>query len=307
MGEVIGNVVGNRGGLYCLRLSTMDELSDVMEELFEAAGLDAVSWQYNNDGAMHFEVYFDEESGAEAGKATVLEMLRERGLEGRARVTVSWMGRRDWEDAWKDFFHVQRVSDRLVIKPSWEEWNSEVGDCVITLDPGMSFGTGQHATTRGCLAVLDRMSAAGRGGSLLDVGCGSGVVSIAAALLGYGPVLAIDLDPVAVDAARVNVESNAVSGRVECVQGDIRDWVAPGSFRTVVANMLAGELVEAAPHIVPSLSEERDAVMVLAGMLHEQEGGIAELYRGLGLEVLETIRDPLWSVLVLGREGRDRV
>lgn len=116
----------------------------------------------------------------------------------------------DWANAWKQYYTVQRIGERSVIVPSWLEYEAQPDDIVLSLDPGMAFGTGQHPTTQLCMRLIERFAKPGQRG--LDLGTGSGILAIAAAKLGSGPILALDNDPIAVEAAAVNVKHNGVAG-----------------------------------------------------------------------------------------------
>lgn len=146
--------------------------------------------------------------------------------------TVRDVQEEDWANAWKEHFHAHRVGDRLVIKPTWREFVGGPDDLLISLDPGMAFGTGLHPTTQLCLRALERLIEPGD--RVLDVGTGSGILSIAAARLGADPVFAVDLDGVAIEAAWANVDANGLRGVVHVRHGDASDLPEAGSFDVVV-------------------------------------------------------------------------
>jgi ribosomal protein L11 methyltransferase len=182
---------------------------------------------------------------------------------------------------------------RLAIVPSWHE--PPAGRAVVRLDPGVAFGTGTHPTTRLCLAWLEREL--GAGSSVLDYGCGSGILSIAACVLGAGEVVGIDIDPQAVEAARANARRNAVAARYTGTQGTGQ------KFDIVIANILANPLIVLAPtlarHVAPG------GRIVLSGILERQAEAVAQAYAQasppLALEVWE--RDDGWVALAGRRDG----
>ncbi|MHB8766276.1 MAG: 50S ribosomal protein L11 methyltransferase, partial [Deferrisomatales bacterium] len=142
-----------------------------------------------------------------------------------------------WQDAWKEFFRPTQVSPRLAVCPSWEAWRpDDPAVRVIRMDPGRAFGTGTHETTRVCLRILDEELARDLPGELLDVGCGSGILSIGSLLLGLPAALAVDIDPLAASATRENAAANGVGGRLRVVCGDLRS--IRGRYPLVVANIL---------------------------------------------------------------------
>ena len=148
----------------------------------------------------------------------------------------------DWANAWKAFHPVQRVGERIVLKPTWREYEPQPHELVVELDPGMAFGTGQHPSTRMCLLAVERhVRQAMR---VIDVGVGSGILAILAARLGAGEVFACDVDPLAVSAARENVALNRVAACVRVESGSLGDWeLDAGSWDLILMNILAPVIV----------------------------------------------------------------
>jgi ribosomal protein L11 methyltransferase len=203
----------------------------------------------------------------------------------------------EWRDAWKKHFRVDHVTPRLVIVPSWEPYTPAAGEVTLDLDPGRAFGTGSHASTRLCLRELDKIER--RVARFLDVGSGSGILSIAAAKLHPAATgVALDVDPIAVDAARENLERNGVSARVSV--GDQPLEALDGVFDLVLANIQADVLEALAPSLAARVGG--GGLAVLSGLLTPQTSGIAAIYARAGMEVVATrvsVDDPEWSALVL--------
>jgi ribosomal protein L11 methyltransferase len=203
----------------------------------------------------------------------------------------------DWADRWKAHFKPLRVGERIIVCPTWEEVNPGPREKVIHLDPGRAFGTGHHETTRLCLEWIEAWAKA-RGdaapGSLLDVGTGSGLLAMGAALLGFQPVLGVDNDPEAVEVARENVILNRLLDRVEILSGTARE--VQGRFDVVVANIQAKPLTEMAEVLAVRLN--RSGRLALGGILLEQKDSVQASYeaRGLRLEELKTAGE--WCLLV---------
>lgn len=153
-----------------------------------------------------------------------------------------WQDHEEWGESWRRGLRVRRITDRLVVSPSWEDPDPAPGELVIVLDPGMAFGTAEHPTTRGCLRLLDRTVAPGE--RVADIGAGSGILSIAAALLGADRVVALEMDPWALAAARENVVTNGVEDRVQVVEGEVDAGFLPEEppFDGIVSNIEAGVL-----------------------------------------------------------------
>ncbi|NMA42925.1 MAG: 50S ribosomal protein L11 methyltransferase [Oligosphaeraceae bacterium] len=206
------------------------------------------------------------------------------------------MRKEDWAESWKRHFHSFKASERIVVKPSWESYEAQPGELVLELDPGMCFGTGYHGTTKACLRLMDSLQAElGTGISFLDAGCGSGILSIAAKILGYAPVLAFDHDPQAVCTATENLQT---AGYVDVIpeQGDVQDYRPAQPCRVVAANILASVLVEHAENIVGYVDKSMmPGYLILSGILHEQYEEVKARYVALGLEERTKISLDEWS------------
>jgi ribosomal protein L11 methyltransferase len=250
---------------------------------------DATTMDKSDAADVHRVVVSFADAPPEDLQARVDACLAELGLAASA-VQTQRHDEDTWKEGWKAFFRGQRLSARLAVRPPWEVDDPEAPVTVI-IDPGMAFGTGTHETTRGVMRALDAHLPAAPT-TLLDVGCGSAILSIAAARLGHRAV-GVEIDPVAVDNARHNLRLNGVGDRVELHVGSA-DAVA-GRFPVVVANILAHILVELAPLIV----ERTGDVLVLSGMLHGQVDAVRAAYAAL--DEVERLEEGPWTVLVLRR------
>ncbi|MFL5646556.1 MAG: 50S ribosomal protein L11 methyltransferase [Chloroflexota bacterium] len=179
--------------------------------------------------------------------ATALGHLQAFGLRPIGELRTRIVHEADWAEAWKAYFPVMRIGKRLVIRPTWRRHRRSPDDIVLALDPGMAFGTGLHPTTRLCLQALEDRADRGPLGRVLDVGCGSGILSIAAVKLGATRALGVDIDPIAIEATEANASHNRVGRRIRAREGSIP--TGDGPFDTVLANLIAGILVELAPHL----------------------------------------------------------
>ena len=204
----------------------------------------------------------------------------------------------DWQHAWREHFHTLRVGSRIVIVPTWRSHSPSHGDVVIELDPGMAFGTGHHPTTTMCLAALEDLVSPGC--SVLDLGCGSGILSIASAKLGASEVLALDIDPTAVETAAANVRQNGVDAAVIVAEGTLPNpSLKPGGYDVVVANIsstvirnLAGSIARAA---------RRGGTVVASGVLEQAQGPVVERLEEVGLRLVRAEADGDWVALRLVR------
>ncbi len=201
-----------------------------------------------------------------------------------------------WASAWKEHFRPFRVGRRILLVPSWETPAPGPGDVVIRLDPGMAFGSGLHASTQLCLALLEERLRPGD--RVADVGTGSGILGIAAALLGAGRIVAIDEDPIAVRVATANVASNGVADRVWVTAGDLLEPVAD-PVDLVLANLTAGVL-EAMAGAVPSRLRP-GGLIVASGIIDAGLADVSAAFARAGLFVDETRALEEWRALVARR------
>ncbi|WP_035245936.1 50S ribosomal protein L11 methyltransferase [Desulfogranum mediterraneum] len=204
----------------------------------------------------------------------------------------------DWATSWQQYFAAFEIIPGLVIKPSWEEYQPSGDTRVIEMDPGMAFGTGQHASTHMALQLLARDMADGRS-AVLDVGTGTGILAMAGALFGAERVVAIDNDPEAVSVARENVANNQLEQQVQVSQTPLEE--IQGSYQLICANIIHDVLVEMAPEF--SRLACPGTALVLAGILKgEQEANIAAVYRSHGFSLTETLHQEEWAGMLLHRE-----
>ena len=211
-------------------------------------------------------------------------------------ITCRSLKEEDWSESWKKHFHTFKASTRLVVKPSWEEYIPLDGEKVLALDPGMCFGTGYHGTTRACLKFLDVIQSE-QGGELsfLDAGCGSGILSMGARILGYAPVYAFDYDPQAVATSKENLTKAGISG-VSLQVADVKDYKPPRPCRVVAANILASVLMENAECILDFLEKgPQGSFLLLSGILSEQYCAVRERFAALGAQELTRITLDEWS------------
>jgi ribosomal protein L11 methyltransferase len=217
--------------------------------------------------------------------------------------TITRITDEDWSTSWKEHFKPLRVGQHLVVKPTWEDFPAGPDDVLLDIDPGMAFGTGTHPTTMLCLTVLEKLLSGLRSEkktlTALDVGTGSGILTIAAAKLGIAHISAVDIDPEAVKIARENCLLNGVEDRVTV--SDTPLALINGSFDIVLANILAEDLVRMAPDLVARVNP--DGLLILSGILIEKETMVIDGYANSTMTMTEVSREGEWSCLVLQQKG----
>lgn len=198
----------------------------------------------------------------------------------------------DWANCWKAYYKPVRVGNNLVVKPSWEEYPVAAGDLIIEMDPGMAFGCGTHATTVLCLKLLEKYVQGGM--TVCDVGTGSGILAIAAALLGAGRVIAVDNDPVACRTATANVERNGVTSLVQVIQGDLLSSInckADLIVANIIASVIAGLAEDVSKTLVPG------GVFIASGIISERVSDVIIAFKSAGLSIVEQFEDSGWVAL----------
>lgn len=200
-----------------------------------------------------------------------------------------------WKDKWKENFKPVKITERLVVKPTWEEYQASAGEVVIQIDPGMAFGTGTHETTSLCLKMLERYLGENPADKkVLDVGCGSGILSIGAALLGCTDVLGIEIDEDAVKVAEENVALNQVQDRVRIMQGNLTEGIV---FKAdvLVANLMADLVITLAERAGAHL--EKGGVFLSSGILLEKKDKVSAALEAAGFEITEIAEDGEWCAI----------
>jgi ribosomal protein L11 methyltransferase len=216
-----------------------------------------------------------------------LQRIRTCGLKtGTGKIEIAKVRREDWAESWKRHFKPIEIGGALLVKPSWSKKRPRKNQSVVVLDPGLSFGTGQHPTTMFCLREVVRRRKAETRQSFLDIGTGSGILAIASAKLGYKSIHAFDFDPEAVRMARANACANGVFKKIKIIRGDVtKPSTRPKKqFDLVCANLISNLLVAERKKIVVQL--KRDGILVLAGILRTEFPEVQRAFENLGLELI---------------------
>lgn len=259
----------------------------VEEEVFNKSGQDGVL----------IKTYIPEERNVleliETVKARIA-LLPSFGLDiGEGSVSLSNVNESDWANEWKKYYKPTKVGKKIVVKPSWEDYEKQEGDLIIELDPGMAFGTGTHETTSMCIRELENYVDETK--TVFDIGCGSGILAIAAAQLGAKEVVAGDLDEVAVKVSKENCEINHVSDKVVVKHGSLFE-VVDSKADVIVANIIADIIKILAKDVSKFLKE--DGVFISSGIILAKIDEVCEALEENGFEIVKVERLGEWSAIV---------
>lgn len=268
----------------------LEDYSDLEQGAWEIAHIDLIDeelLQKDRSIAIIHLYLSREENPAEA-----LAFLRERFSAAHIPFTLATqtVHEEDWANNWKQYFKPIETGERLVICPEWEDCGSRPGRRVLRIDPGMAFGTGGHYTTRLCLEMMEQVIAPGV--SLLDIGCGSGILSIAALLLGASRAVGIDIDPLAVKTAEENARLNGLSApEFIALAGDLVDHV-DGQYNVVMSNIVADAIISLAPQVGAHLAP--DGAWITSGIIESREADVLAAFEQCGMTVLRRSASGGW-------------
>lgn len=287
------------GGIY------IEDYSDLEEQVERIAHVDLIEQDLLDKDRTHVTVHLY--LSPDENPAEVLDLLRGRLEAAELEYTLAADGveQQDWETAWKAYYHALPIGKRLAIVPSWEEYPTD--RIVIRLDPGMAFGTGTHHTTQLCLEQLEENIKPGC--SILDMGCGSGILSIGGILLGAANATAVDIDPVAVRTCQENAAVNGVhADRYRALSGDLvrdkklREEIGSG-YDIITANIVADIIIALAPTFDGFLKD--DGVLITSGIIAERHQDVVEALAKEGFYPVETVERKGWVAITLKKAGKE--
>lgn len=284
--------------LFSITILTDAVNGSILSELLPSVDLYPSSYFDCEDNISRLNLYYETQEECEEVFNLIKSKLCEwEDLAGIDLSTIELvkgdLAKEDWSEKWKEFFHVEKISDRLVIKPSWEDYEAVGNDVVIEIDPGMSFGTGNHGTTKACLQLLDKLSVKITD-SFLDMGCGSGILSMAASKLGIHKIDGFDYHEDSVRIAQENLKLSKCKNVTLSVK-NLYELELSETYTLVIANILAPVLIDNAKKIISALKHSNDSRLVLSGILHEQFPDILQTFEPEGLELVEHIKIDKWS------------
>jgi len=302
-----------------IKVETTAEASDAVSEMFMSIGAGGVAIDDPNEFRSEVEKldspdYIDEEYVKSLGNTIKVkayfpdgtniielqELIKEKlnfisafldvgkGYEGYTEINEE-----DWSTAWRKYYKPVHLSDKIVIKPSWEVYEANKGEMVIEMDPGMAFGTGTHETTKMCGQLIEKYVKSGD--QVIDVGCGSGILSIIAAKLGASKVEAVDVDEVAVKVTRENIQKNNVSDKVNVQKGELGS-MAKFEADIVVANIIASIIIDITKIVQNYL--KKDGYFITSGIIRERKQEVIDNCAKYGFKLEEALEQGEWVAMV---------
>ena len=271
---------------------------------------DELYWDYideklleNDTEETKIMAYFSEEETNLPEKIAVIKEkirnLTEFGLSiGSGTVELSNVNQEDWESAWKQYFKPVHVTDRIVVKPEWEEYSPQEGEIVIEIDPGMAFGTGTHETTSMCINQIEKNLKSGD--TVIDIGCGSGILSMAAVLLGAEKATGVDLDPVAVRVALENVELNNLQDKIDILHGNLTDVIREKAD-IVVANIMADIILILLEDVREFIKD--DGLFISSGIIQEKRAAVEARLLEKNFSIVEVETKGEWCAITAQKKS----
>ena len=272
----------------------VEDYSDLENIVWNIAHVDLIEQELLERDRTHslIHVYIKQEKDALECVEFIKARLDAEGIE--YETSIVGVNEEDWANNWKQYYHTQRIGKRIVVTPSWEEYTPSGDDVQMRLDPGMAFGTGTHDTTRLCLELLEEVVTPET--RILDVGTGSGILSVGGVLLGAPSALGVDIDPVAVKVANENAEINEVNGKTEFVCGDLTDKVH-GKFEIVTANIVADVIIRLLSTVKNYLL--KGGVLIVSGIIDTRADEVENACHEAGFVTEKRLEHGGWVAIKL--------
>ena len=273
----------------------IEDYSNLEGEVMEIAQIDLIEEELlkadRTKGIIH--VYVNPHENPLEAVSFIKERLDEQGIE--YDIKIADCATEDWVNNWKQYFHPMPIGEKLLIRPVWENEYDAGGRKILHIEPGLAFGTGSHPTTKLCLETLEKYI--DESSTVLDIGCGSGILSIASLLLGAESAFGVDIDSLAVKTAMANAEENGFGNdRFNVVQGNLSDKVS-GKYNVIVANIVADIIMEFNKEVGKFLDD--DGVYITGGIIEAREDEVLMSFIQNGFEVIERFDEKGWLVFVL--------
>lgn len=269
--------------------------------------IDAGLWDYTDlpraedTETVTVRAYLPEDARLESSLLALAERiaaLRHAGaVLGAGTISHSFVADEDWAETWKAYIHTEKIGERIVVRPTWEEYTPSADEIVIELDPGAAFGTGAHATTAMCLRWLEHLVSPGM--RVYDMGCGSGILAVAAAKLGAGEVIAMDYDPVAVSVAEENIRQNNAHNVVACESDLLSACEGAAPAELITANIIADVIIrlfaQLDRHLAPG------GTLLASGIIDDRIADVEHAAAQHGFTVLDMTCEKEWAAMIIRR------
>ena len=269
--------------------------------------IDAGLWDYTDlpraedTETVTVRAYLPEDARLESRLLALAERiaaLRHAGAAlGAGTISHSFVADEDWAETWKAYIHTEKIGERIVVRPTWEEYTPSADEIVIELDPGAAFGTGAHATTAMCLRWLEHLVSPGM--RVYDVGCGSGILAVAAAKLGAGEVIAMDYDPVAVSVAEENIRQNNVHNVVACESDLLSACEGAAPAELITANIIADVIIRLFAQLDRHLA--LGGTLLASGIIDDRIADVEHAAAQHGFTVLDMTCEKEWAAMIIRR------
>ena len=241
-------------------------------------------------------IYISDEENPFEAVAYLKEQYSAAGI--KSEIDTDSISEKEWADNWKKFFKTTEIGEKLVIRPSWEEYDNKDSRVVLSIDPGAAFGTGTHATTRMCLQLLENYIKGGT--TMLDIGSGSGILSIAGVLLGAEKADGVDIDPVAVKVAAENAKLNNVQNKTNYILGDLCDKISE-KYDVVCANIVADVIISLLENVEQFMNET--SVFICSGIIDIRENDVKSAFDKYGFKIIEDVECENWRAFALKKRS----
>ena len=286
-------------GFVSMMIDDPDDVRDILEhpDTYKYDYIDdSLSQDLQRDPVITLYFTDDEEGEGEMKRAEAL--VKAMPDQSAEMVCLDAGDDAEWLYKWQEHFKPTRVGERIVVKPSWEDYEAKENDLVIEMDPGMAFGSGLHGTTSMCIKALEQIMRDRQEGEtvkILDVGCGTGILAIAGALLGAGDCLGIDIDPDAVRVAQENIEKNGLPDIIKAQEGDLTEGVCYEAD-IVVANLMADLVMKLSPAAFEHV--RKGGWYITSGILDIKEEVVADAIMEAGFKVTDVLEDGEWRAII---------
>ncbi len=272
----------------------IEDYSDLEEKAEEIAHINLIDEQLlaKDRSVSLIHIYISECDNA----LESLEFLKERFTAENIEFEIDNKGvnDKDWNENWKKYFHTMEIGEKLVIVPSWETYDNKDGRTVLSIDPGAAFGTGTHATTSLCLSLLENYIDSDT--TMLDIGTGSGILSIASVLLGAKSAIGIDIDAQSVKTAKENAQINKIGDKCEFIVGDLTNKIN-GKYNVICANIVADVIIKLFEDVDKFLSD--NGVFIISGIIDIRKDDVLAAAKDKGFTVLKECYKDNWCAFVL--------